>query len=118
MVSKKHNRKYIPERGDIVWLSFSPTKGHEQSGRRPGLVITSKQFNAKSGIALVAPITSTVRGYGTEVTFQTNHTKGAVLVHHTKSIDWKARKAEKSDSVSTEVVGSVQDVLVSLVLSE
>ena len=108
------NKNYIPGRGDIVWLSFSPTKGHEQSGKRPGLVLTQRDFNEKSSVILIAPITSTARGYGTEVLFDTGKTKGIVLVHQTRSIDWKTRKVKKYDLMPLDIVQKVQIVLISL----
>jgi mRNA interferase MazF len=43
MVSKK----YVPERGDIVWLDFNPQTGHEQKGKRPAIVISPKEYNEK-----------------------------------------------------------------------
>ncbi len=48
---------YIPEEGDIVWLDFTPQSGHEQAGRRPGLVVSPKKYN-RIGLALICPITS------------------------------------------------------------
>ncbi|MGB0931311.1 MAG: type II toxin-antitoxin system PemK/MazF family toxin [Chitinophagales bacterium] len=57
---------YVPEKGDIVWLSFSPQSGHEQAGRRPALVLSSKTYN-QSGLALICPITSRSKGFHFEV---------------------------------------------------
>lgn len=48
----------VPDRGDIVWLSFDPQLGHEQAGRRPALVISPASYNGKVGLALLCPITS------------------------------------------------------------
>ena len=55
--------KYIPERGDIVWLDFNPQLGHEQRGRRPALVMSYKAYNEKIGLAIFCPITSKDKGY-------------------------------------------------------
>ena len=54
---------YVPERGDLVWLSFDPQAGHEQAGRRPALVLTRSAYNRRSGLAIVCPITRTAKGY-------------------------------------------------------
>ena len=43
---------YVPDRGDLVWLEFTPQKGSEQAGRPPALVISPKAYNAKVGLAL------------------------------------------------------------------
>ena len=60
-------RLTAPDRGDIVWLDFSPQAGHEQSGRRPAVVVSPVRYNAKVGLALVCPITSQAKGYPFEV---------------------------------------------------
>ena len=61
------SRTYIPDRGDIVWIDFSPQAGHEQAGRRPALVVSPGAYNKKVGLAILCPITSQVKGYPFEV---------------------------------------------------
>ena len=58
---------YIPDRGDLVWLTFNPQTGHEQSGRRPALVLSPKAYNEKTGLAIFCPVTSQKKGYPFEV---------------------------------------------------
>jgi mRNA interferase MazF len=58
---------YVPERGDLVWLMFTPQAGHEQAGRRPAMVLSPASYNGKVGLALFCPITSQVKGYPFEV---------------------------------------------------
>lgn len=115
MVEKQ---KYIPERGDIVWLSFSPAKGHEQKGRRPGLVLTSRNFNERSGVMFAVPITSKKRGYGTEVDLITSNISGVALVHQIKTIDWKSRKVELADRIFGDTLKKIQNIAVSLIESD
>ena len=87
---------YIPGRGDIVWLQFDPQAGHEQSGRRPALVVSPKVYNAKVGLALFCPITSTVKGYPFEVLLPEKHkARGAILSDQIKSLDWRVRKPKR-----------------------
>jgi mRNA interferase MazF len=43
---------YCPDRGDVVWLDFTPHAGHEQAGRRPALVLSPATYNKKSGLIL------------------------------------------------------------------
>ncbi|GBD87836.1 mRNA interferase MazF [bacterium BMS3Abin03] len=86
---------YIPDRGDIVWLSFNPQSGHEQSGRRPALVISPKAYNEKTNLAIFCPVTSQVKGYPFEVKIPDNiEIGGVILSDQVKSLDWKTRKAE------------------------
>lgn len=50
---------YNPKQGDIVFLDFNPQSGHEQAGRRPGVVINNDKFFIKTRLAVVCPITNT-----------------------------------------------------------
>ena len=86
---------YVPERGDAVWLDFSPQTGHEQAGRRPALVLSPSAYNRKVGLALFCPITSRVKGYPFEVAIPEGaQVSGVVLSDQVKSLDWRKRKAE------------------------
>jgi mRNA interferase MazF len=86
---------YIPESGDIVWITFNPQTGHEQAGRRPVLVVSPAAYNGKVGLAILCPITSQVKGYPFEVLIPEGlEVSGAILSDQVKSLDWKARKAE------------------------
>ena len=88
-------RRYVPERGDIVWLSFQPQAGREQAGRRPALVLSPAAYNAKVGLALFCPITSRVKGYPFEVSIPPGlAVGGVVLSDQIRSLDWRARRAE------------------------
>jgi len=86
---------YIPEQGDIVWLSFNPQAGHEQMGRRPALVLSPAAYNKKVGLAIFCPITSQVKGYPFEVLIPKGvKASGAILSDQVKSLDWKIRDVE------------------------
>ncbi len=88
-------RRYVPRRGDIVWLSFTPQADHEQAGRRPALVVSPSAYNAKVGLALCCPITSRVKGYPFEAPLPKGlAVAGVVLADQVKSLDWRARRAE------------------------
>jgi len=86
--------EYIPNRGDIVWLNFTPQLGHEQMGKRPALVLSPKEYNIKVGLAIFCPITSKEKGYPFEVKIKTKKISGVILSDQVKSLDWKAGKAE------------------------
>jgi mRNA interferase MazF len=99
---------YIPERGDLIWLVFDPQAGHEQSGRRPALVISLQSYNSVTNLALFCPITSSVKGYPFEVLLpEDGKVIGAVLSDQIKSMDWKARKAKLITRTSPEVISEV-----------
>jgi mRNA interferase MazF len=116
-VSSKLN--YTPERGDIVWINFTPQSGREQAGHRPALVISPKVYNQKVGLALCCPITSQVKGYPFEVLLpKINKISGAVLSDHIKSLDWRARNAEFNSHVSKDILDEVISKITPLILAE
>jgi len=109
-------REYVPERGDLVWLDFSPQAGHEQRGLRPALVVSSSAYNAKTGLALFCPITNQIKGYPFEVMLPSGlKVTGAVLSDHVKNLDWKVRKAKKIDAVSVSVIEQVVERIAVLI---
>ncbi len=87
--------RYIPDRGDLVWLQFDPQAEHEQSGKRPALVISPAPYNGKTGLALFCPVTSRVKGYPFEVNLPKDlPIEGVVLSDQLKSLDWHSRLAK------------------------
>ncbi len=107
---------YAPERGDIIWLHFTPQAGHEQVGRRPGLVISPADYNRKVGLALVCPITSKVKGYPFEVELPHGlKTQGAILCDQIRSLDWRARRAEPFCPAPREVIEEATAKILALV---
>lgn len=106
---------FVPDAGDFVWLTFDPQAGREQAGRRPALVLSPKIYNRKSGLALACPITNQVKGYPFEVGVPAGHgATGVILADHLKSIDWKARHAERLGRCTDETMAEVRAKLASL----
>jgi mRNA interferase MazF len=84
--------RYVPNRGDVVWINFDPQAGHEQKGRRPALVVSQRTYNAPTGLALCCPITSQVKGYPFEVPVTpANGVRGVILCDQVRNVDWRAR---------------------------
>lgn len=106
---------YVPDRGEIVWLEFSPQAGHEQAGRRPALVVSPKDYNSKVGLALICPITSNIKGYPFEVVLPPGAISGAVLSDQIRSLDWRVRKAKKICVAPPDVVAEVLAKIVLLI---
>jgi mRNA interferase MazF len=114
--AKHGNVLHAPDTGDLIWLSFSPQAGREQAGRRPGLVLSPRAYNAKVGLCLVCPITDHAKGYAFEVTLPNGlPVQGVVLADHLKSADWRDRKceiiAEAPESVVDEVRAKLKPLL-------
>ncbi len=98
----------MPERGDLVWLSFDPRAGHEQAGRRPALILSPSLYNRSSSLALVVPVTSQVKGYPFEVPIPAGmRVRGVILADHLKSLDWRARNAEPIGTLAPATVNEV-----------
>ena len=101
-------KKYIPERGDIVWLNFNPQSGHEQKGKRPAFVISPKEYNEKTGLGLFCPITSAIKNYPFEVKIENKKINGVALADQIKSLDWKTRKIE---FIAKETIDKVDEII-------
>ncbi len=83
---------YVPGHGDLIWTDFDRTKGREQAGRRPALVVSSAAFTENTGLAIVCPITSRVRPFPTSVVLPPGlPIAGEILTSHIRSIDTMAR---------------------------
>jgi mRNA interferase MazF len=101
-------QSYCPDRGDIIWLSFNPQAGAEQSGRRPALVLSPELYNRRIGLVLVCPLTSRIKSYPFEVLLPEDlKISGAVLTDQIKSLDWKARQAEFVCKVPLAIIEDV-----------
>ncbi|HQT65796.1 MAG: toxin MazF [Acidocella sp. 21-58-7] len=88
---------YVPEAGDVVWLQFSPQAGHEQAGHRPAVVLSPAAYN-HIGLMLCCPLTTKLKGYPFEVPL-TGSKSSAALADQVKSLDWRARGAERKGKV-------------------
>lgn len=97
-------KPYVPNRGDIVWTDFDPAAGHEQKGKRPALVLSTKSFNKNILLVLAAPITSRVRGHGFEVPLVGEKVSGVVLCQQIKMLDFKERGIRFAEKASDETV--------------
>jgi mRNA interferase MazF len=107
---------YIPDRGDMVWLSFNPQSGHEQAGRRPALVLSPRVYNEKTGLAIVCPITSQIKGYPFEASIPENsEIMGVILSDQVKNLDWKARKVEFIGKLPKNALTEVINKLIVLI---
>jgi mRNA interferase MazF len=106
------SRAYIPQRGDAVWITLNPQAGHEQAGRRPAVVISPRIYNERTGLAILCPVTSQVKGYPFEVLIPPGlPVEGAILSDQVKNLDWQARNAELACTLPNETVSEVLEKL-------
>ncbi|MDP3992913.1 MAG: type II toxin-antitoxin system PemK/MazF family toxin [bacterium] len=108
MSAPKELTSYIPDQGDVVWLTLDPRVGHEQSGHRPALVLSPRLLTERTGLAVICPITSKVKGLPYEVVLKKTKTNGAIMPIHLRSVDVNARKAKFIEKIS---VGQLETVL-------
>lgn len=107
---------YIPDRGDLVWLEFSPQKGHEQAGHRPAIILSPKSYNEKSGLIICCPITGKVKGYPFEVQLPDDlQVGGVVLADQVKSFDWQGRNARFIEKAPQNVINEIINKLRTLI---
>ena len=98
----------IPDRGDVILLSFDPTLGHEQTGFRPAVVLSPEIYNKASGLCLVCPITTSIKGYPFEAALDgVKKTSGVALADQVRSIDWQARKIKIVDRISATSLATI-----------
>lgn len=109
------SRTYIPDKADIVWIDLSPTKGHEQAGRRPVLVLSPQAYNSRAGLMLICPITSKSKGYPFEVKVSGEKTSGVVLSDQLRSLDWQTRKATFIEFGHPDLLEEVRQKLLKLI---
>ena len=85
-------KKYVPKQGDIAFLDFNPTKGHEQQGYRPCIIISNDIFNKNTKMAIVCPISTNTKIFPTHYELlDSKKVKGSVLCEHVRSIDYEIR---------------------------
>jgi mRNA interferase MazF len=106
--------RYIPDAGDIVWVTFDPSVGHEQSGHRPALVLSAAVYNGKTGLMICCPMTTQIKNYPFEVVIA-GAPAGAVLVDQVKCMDWRQRKARKKGVVTAEELAEVRGKIFALI---
>lgn len=104
---------YQPDRGDFIFLDFSPQAGTEQAGRRPALVLSPMAYNIATGLAFLCPVTNQIKGGAFEVPIPPGAPAGApavtkvtgvVLSDHLRSVDWIARNADFHSQAPTDLV--------------
>ena len=105
---------YVPDAGEIVWISFNPQAGHEQAGHRPAVVLSPAAYNAKTSLMLCCPMTTQIKSYPFEVVI-TGAVPSAVLADQVKSLDWRKRRARRKGTISAAELSEVRAKLRALI---
>jgi mRNA interferase ChpB len=103
------------DRGDIYVVDLEPTKGREQRGQRPVLIVSEQKFNTL-GVVWVVPISqggvsARLAGFCVSLAGCGTDTQGVALCHHVRSIDLQVRKARFKERLPDHVLELVLDRL-------
>ena len=100
--------------GDIITLDFDPQQGHEQSGRRPALVISNDILNHHSSMAMVCPITNTNKHHPFHIELDDRtDTTGVILCDQAKMLDIKARNGKFRETCPEDIWTDARDLITS-----
>ncbi len=119
VTSAQYDPEYVPVRGDVVWIDFNPQAGNETMKRRPALILSSVNFNFYRKVALVCPITRTVRTSRFDVVIPEGlEVYGAIQADQFKCLDWYARNAVFEIEMPDEIVEQVSDIVEAILWGE
>lgn len=99
-------RRFVPDEGNIVWLNFDPSAGHEQSGHRPCVVISPFSYN-KSGMMICCPMTTKEKPWPWALEVEGDRTS-VVLTDQVRSVDWREREAELKGQVTDTELAQIR----------
>jgi mRNA interferase MazF len=98
---------YVPDAGDVVWLSFDPQVGREQAGHRPAVVLSPAVYNAKTSLMVCCPMTTQIKNYPFEVVISAAN-PSVVLADQVESLDWRKRRARRKGAISADELAEVR----------
>ena len=104
---------YIPKQGDIITMDFNPTKGQEQRGHRPAVIVSNTSYNNFSReLCLVCPITNTDRGIPIHIKLDDRtSTTGVVMTDQVKALDLTKRSAVYIERMPDDILGEICDII-------
>ncbi len=117
--STLYDSSYIPVRGDVVEINLDPQRGSEIRKRRPAVVVSSWNFNIRQNVAVICPITRTVRGSAFEVPVPEGLVvDGVIRVDQVKSLDWRAREVKYLCYLPDDTLDEVSDKIEAVIWGE
>lgn len=103
--------RYVPDMGDLIWVDFDPTKGSEQAGHRPAVVLSPFMYNNKTGMCLCVPCTTQSKGYPFEVVLSGQERDGVALADQVKSIAWRQEEQRRKEQLPQRNYNSLKPKL-------
>lgn len=98
------------KQGDIIKIDLDPTKGYEQAGYRPVIVINNASHSRASNMSIVCPITNTDRNNPLHVELKGMHTTGFVMCDQIRAIDIRARNYKIIETVDYDTLWEICDI--------
>lgn len=110
---------YIPQQGDIVFLDFSPQAGHEQAGRRPGVVISNEQLFLRTKFSVVCPITNTNNRFPLHIPLDgRTQITGVILTEHMKCLDVLSRNIQFVEKLPEDLLNKTLEYIAAFFLPD
>ena len=98
-----------------MWADFDRVRGLGGQGGRPAFAVSSLEYNSRSGLVLLCPITSKPKGYPFEVEINLAKVKGVILTDQVRSVDWSKRRIKLIAKADYSVLEKVQERLALLI---
>ena len=102
------------QQGDIFWANLNPTKGHEQAGRRPVIILQNDILNQNLNTVMIAPTTTNLEAKNRLITYflpatATGLMQGSVaLLYQARTLD-KKRLQEKITTLSPAQIQKIKE---------
>ena len=107
------------KQGDIILVDFDPTKGREQAGYRPAVVISQTAYNKKRDLAFICPITNSTRHLRFRVLLDNRtQTQGDIICEQVRVIDLLARKCKFVERLPKDLLGQVLEAVSVIITME
>ena len=93
-------------------MDFNPTKGHEQSGKRPAVIVSINDYQRIMGMAIVCPITNNNKYFPSHISLdERTKTTGSILCEHMKAVDLENRNAQFIEKLPNDLLEDVLDII-------